>query len=95
MRPKHVPQRQCVACGARASQREMVRITIGADGQLSVGAPGRRSGRGAYLCHKPVCWQNVLKGDRLARALRGEIGASGREQIVAYGRWLQQTPSER
>ena len=93
MRRKHTPLRQCVACGTRASQRELVRVAVGADGQLSVGATGKRYGRGAYLCYQPACWQNILKGDRLARALRGEVGASGKEQLLAYRRSLQETSS--
>ena len=80
-----------MACGTRTPQRELVRISTGPDGQLSVDVPGKRVGRGAYLCRKPECWQNVLKGDRLARALRAELGTQGREQIAAYGRSLQQS----
>jgi predicted RNA-binding protein YlxR (DUF448 family) len=88
--PKHLPQRQCVVCGVRAPQRELVRIALGPDGQLSVGTPGKRSGRGAYLCHKSDCWKGILKSDRLSRALKVELGTQGRELIAAYGSSMEQ-----
>ena len=91
MLPKHLPQRQCVVCRVRAPQPELVRIASGSDGQLSVGVPGKRFGRGAYLCHKPECWKSILKGDRLSRALHLELGTQGRELVAAYGSSLQQT----
>ena len=91
MHSKQPPQRQCVVCGVRAPQRELVRIAFGPDGRLSVGVPGKRLGRGAYLCHKPECWQKVHKGERLSRALHAELANQDREVIATYGSSLQQT----
>jgi predicted RNA-binding protein YlxR (DUF448 family) len=43
-----------------------------ADGRVVVDPTGKRSGRGAYLCHEPACWEQALKRNGLARALRLE-----------------------
>lgn len=54
-RPKHVPERTCVACRGKRPQGEFLRLTR-VEGQWQVTA-GVRSGRGAYLCaDSPACW---------------------------------------
>ena len=61
-RPRHVPQRTCVACRQGKAKREMVRVD----------PTGKLSGRGADLCHAPDCWAAALKRGVLPRALKLE-----------------------
>jgi uncharacterized protein len=46
------PIRQCVGCGQRDEQRQLVRFTLGSDGALRLGAG---NGRGAYCHRQPKC----------------------------------------
>ena len=71
-RPRHVPQRTCIACRQTGAKRGLVRIVRGVDGSVAIDPSGKRSGRGAYLCHSPACWHTALKRDMLARALKIE-----------------------
>ncbi|HEU5015806.1 MAG TPA: YlxR family protein [Roseiflexaceae bacterium] len=71
-RPKHVPQRTCIACRKTDAKRGLIRLVRDADGRVVVDPTGKRSGRGAYLCHEPACWEQALKRNGLARALRLE-----------------------
>ena len=45
----------------------MVRIVRAPDGAVGVDPTGKRSGRGAYLCLQPSCWQTALKRHALDR----------------------------
>jgi uncharacterized protein len=76
-RPRHVPQRTCVACRQTGAKRGLVRIVRGIDGSVSIDPTGKRSGRGAYLCHSQECWHNALKRGILPRALKIESIAEG------------------
>ena len=71
-RPRHVPQRTCVACRQTGAKRGLVRIVRGVDGSVAIDPSGKRSGRGAYLCHEAECWRNALRSGMLPRALKME-----------------------
>ena len=72
-RPKHVPQRMCVACRERDAKRGLVRIVRTPEGPVALDPTGKRNGRGAYLCHLPACWERALRTGALARALNTTI----------------------
>ena len=85
MPQRHIPQRTCVACRSERPKREMVRIVRAPDGAVGVDPTGKRSGRGAYLCLQPPCWQAALKRHALDKALKTELTAADREALAAYG----------
>ena len=68
-RPKHVPQRMCVACRDHAAKRTLIRLVRTPEGAVEVDPTGKRNGRGAYLCERSVCWEKALKTGLLSRAL--------------------------
>jgi len=71
-RPRHVPQRTCVACRQTNAKRQLVRIVRAPDGSVTIDPSGKRSGRGAYLCSTTECWDAGLKRGVLSRALKIE-----------------------
>ena len=83
--PRHVPERTCVMCGTKTAKRELVRVVLTPEGACVVDETGKRPGRGAYLCHRPDCWERASSTDRLARALRGEVSVSDRRELAAAG----------
>jgi predicted RNA-binding protein YlxR (DUF448 family) len=91
MRERHVPQRTCVICGTKSPKRELVRVVMTPDGECKVDATGKLAGRGAYLCHRPVCWDKVVKGGRLAHALRGAVSPADNERLAGFGAELAST----
>ena len=72
-RPKHVPQRMCVACRTHDAKRGLHRLVRPPAGPVAPDPTGKRNGRGAYLCANPACWEKALAGGILARALKTEI----------------------
>ena len=71
-RPRHVPQRTCVACRQTSAKRQLVRIVRAPDGTVTIDPGGKQSGRGAYLCESADCWHAGLKRGVLPRALKIE-----------------------
>ncbi|MCS6840601.1 MAG: YlxR family protein [Roseiflexus sp.] len=69
-RPKHVPQRTCVACRRTDAKRALIRLVRDAGGRVQIDPTGKRNGRGAYLCHDPTCWEQAIRRHALERALR-------------------------
>ncbi len=69
-RPKHVPQRMCIACRRTDAKRGLMRLVRDPEGRVAVDSTGKRAGRGAYICHDPACWEQALKRHALQRALR-------------------------
>ncbi|HEY33329.1 MAG TPA: YlxR family protein [Dehalococcoidia bacterium] len=90
LRVKHLPQRTCLACRQVKAKQELVRLVRLADGSVEVDPSGKKSGRGAYLCGVPECWETGLRGDRLERVLHTGLTQVNREQLVNYGKSIQQ-----
>ena len=83
-RPKHIPQRTCIACRSVESKRGLVRVVRTPLGAIEIDPTGKKSGRGAYLCSTRACWDNALKRKALEQALKVTISPENREQLVAF-----------
>jgi predicted RNA-binding protein YlxR (DUF448 family) len=86
--PKHVPQRTCVGCRTTSAKREFVRV-VRTPEAVVVDPTGKLNGRGAYVCAQRSCWEEALKKDRLARALRTTISANDRAALLRYAEELE------
>ena len=89
LRKKHVPERTCIACRARSSKRDLIRIIRLADddgdgSSVVVDETGKQKGRGAYLCRQRACWTNALKRGSLDRALRTTLTPDDVAALEAY-----------
>ena len=88
-RPRHVPQRTCVACRTTGSKRGLVRVVRSAEGHVEVDETGKKPGRGAYLCRTRECWDRALKGKVLEYALKTAITAEDKLALQAYAATLE------
>jgi uncharacterized protein len=89
-RPRHIPQRTCVACRATNAKRQLVRIVRAPDGSVTIDPSGKCSGRGAYLCSTSECWDAGLKRGVLSRALKIEaIPEDNLQSLSEYARQLE------
>ena len=87
-RPKHVPQRTCVACRTTGAKRGLVRVVRTAAGTVEVDETGKKPGRGAYLCKTPECWEKALKSKTLEYALKTAISMDDKAALQAYAATL-------
>ncbi|MCL4295027.1 MAG: YlxR family protein [Anaerolineae bacterium] len=75
LRPKHKPQRTCIACRETKDKRDLIRVVRTPAGSLIVDPTGKANGRGAYLCRQASCWEKGLSKQRLAQALKVTLSA--------------------
>ncbi len=82
-KPKHVPQRTCIACRKVAGKRNLLRLVRTEQGVV-VDPSGKLAGRGAYLHPYQDCWQAVLRGGRIEQALRTRLNDENRQVLLAF-----------
>lgn len=85
-RPRHVPQRLCIACREHDAKRSYVRLVRTPDGTVEVDPTGKRNGRGAYLCRRRSCWQRAIDSRAIDRALKVQVDDETRERLRDYAR---------
>ncbi len=90
-RRRHVPQRTCIACRRVGSKRELIRVVRTPDQGVQIDLTGKRSGRGAYLCNDPRCWEKALRGSLLNRSLKTTLD---NEALVALQAFAASLPAE-
>jgi uncharacterized protein len=84
-RPRHVPQRTCIACRKVDAKRGLVRLVRLPEGRVAVDATGKKAGRGAYLCAERGCWDVATKRKAIERALKiDHLDDADREALHAY-----------
>lgn len=75
------PLRTCVGCRRKDGQPYFLRISRLPNGEINLTSGGPRTGRGAYVCPNQACLELALKGDRLAKALRGPVSAEDKDAL--------------
>ena len=70
---KKIPVRQCMGCNEHKPKADMIRVVRDPEGQISLDFKGKKSGRGAYLCHSAACLKKARKSRRIDRVLECEI----------------------
>ncbi|NLF80456.1 MAG: YlxR family protein [Clostridia bacterium] len=70
---KKQPERICAVCRQSKPKRELIRLVRDAEGNVSLDETGKKSGRGAYLCHDPECLGQAKKRRSLERSLKAKV----------------------
>jgi len=78
---KHIPQRMCAICRTKDAKRALTRLVKLAEGGVEVDPTGKRSGRGAYICDNPACWDKALTTGALEKALRTSLDSEARARL--------------
>jgi len=66
---RKIPLRQCLGCNEHKPKRELLRVVKSPDGEISLDFTGKKSGRGAYICHDVRCLKKARKSRRIDRSL--------------------------
>ena len=66
---KKIPVRQCLGCNEHKPKVELIRVVRSPEGEISLDTRGKKSGRGAYICHDVKCLNKARKSKRIDRAL--------------------------
>jgi len=81
---RHIPERSCVACGVKTAKSELVRVVKTREGPIIVDTEGRESGRGAYLCHTPDCWDRAIGKGALERSFKQSLSDQDLEPVRTH-----------
>ena len=73
LKPKKIPQRQCVGCRTMKNKKDLIRMVKSPEGEISLDFTGKKSGRGAYVCPDPDCLARARKSKALERAFETAI----------------------
>lgn len=83
---KKIPTRRCTGCGEHFQKSALIRIVRSPEGEISLDATGKKSGRGAYLCKSAECLKRARKSRRielsLETAISDEIYAALEEELA-------------
>ncbi len=71
---KRAPMRICAFCRTQLPKREMLRLALSSDGQLSIDETGKKPGRGLYICHSPECEAKAARGANLEKISGVKVG---------------------
>jgi len=78
------PIRTCVSCGAKRPKKELIRLALGPGGIVARDDRGGVHGRGAYVCPKKSCWEDLRGSGKLRRAFRKEEPVKLRPGLERY-----------
>ena len=67
------PERRCTGCGEHFPKSTLVRVVRTPEGEIVLDLPGKRSGRGAYICKKRDCLKKARKSRRIEQSLEAAI----------------------
>lgn len=67
------PERQCMGCNEKKLKKELIRIVRTPEGSVELDFTGKKSGRGAYICHSLACLKKARKSGRVGRVLECNV----------------------
>ena len=94
MKQKKIPLRKCTGCGEMKPKSELVRVVKAPDvkdeqgefvkaGEVSLDLTGKKSGRGAYICHSEECFLKAQKSKRLEKSFSTQISEDVYNALIA------------
>jgi len=87
---RKVPLRKCTGCGEMKNKKELIRVLLEPDGQISVDPTGKKNGRGAYICRKLSCLEKSIKTKGLERSLKTKMPDGLVDKLKNEYEWLNE-----
>lgn len=70
---KKVPLRKCVGCQQMKPKKELLRVVMNKEEEISIDRTGKKAGRGAYICNDIECFEKAKKTRGLERNFSHQI----------------------
>lgn len=74
---KKTPMRMCLGCREMKPKKELIRIVMNKDGDISLDFTGKLAGRGAYICKSKSCAAKL----RRAHGIEKDFGCQVPQEI--------------
>ncbi len=75
MKQKSQPMRVCVGCEELKNKKELIRVVLSPEGEISIDRKGKAPGRGAYICPDINCLEAAYKAKRLEKSLKHSVSS--------------------
>ena len=62
-----------MGCSEHKPKKELLRVVLSPEGEVSLDFTGKKSGRGAYICKDLKCLQKARKSRRIDKSLDCQI----------------------
>ncbi len=73
MKQRKIPLRKCTGCQEMKNKKELIRIVRNENGEFSIDATGKKSGRGAYICKNLDCLERAHKSKGLEHSFKSPV----------------------
>lgn len=73
--------RMCLGCREMKPKRELIRIVMNKEGEISLDMTGKKPGRGAYICNSAECAAKLKKSHGIERNYGCQVDASVYDNI--------------
>ena len=81
LKPRKLPQRQCLGCREMKNKRDLIRAVRSPEGEITLDFKGKKPGRGAYVCPQAECLRKARKSRALEWAFSAAIPPEVYEQL--------------
>lgn len=86
MKNKKVPQRKCIVTNEMRPKKDLMRVVLNKDGEVSIDPSGKKNGRGAYLILETAIIEQAIKSDALSRQLGTRIPEEVYDSLLTLSR---------
>lgn len=70
---KKTVQRMCIGCNEKKDKKDLIRIVMNKNKEVTIDKTGKLSGRGAYICDNGACLDKIIKSKKLERVFEIKI----------------------
>ena len=84
MPKRKIPMRKCVISNEMKPKKEMLRIVINKENQVSIDPSGKLPGRGAYVSIEPEIVQSAWKKHVLDKVLGTQLDDAFYQELLDY-----------
>ena len=79
---RKIPLRMCLCCREMKPKKELTRVVLNKEGEISLDLTGKAPGRGAYLCREPECIAKLQKTKALDRGFSRPVPEEIYQQLA-------------
>lgn len=73
MRKRKIPLRRCVGCQEQKDKKSLIRVVRTPEHEIVLDPTGKKSGRGAYICHDVACLEQARHKKAFNRAFKVDV----------------------
>lgn len=73
VRKRKVPLRRCVGCQEQKEKKSLIRVVRTPEHEIVFDPTGKKSGRGAYICHDVACLEQARQKKAFNRAFKIDV----------------------